>query len=156
VGDDAGCRTHTATRPRWPLPEATVCPPSVVADTIMCTIELGLTITDAAIIDESTTIFCAPVSRDARCLGCEREGSYCESVTQSLTDLPMPKTRWYWRWGWPATAAPPPSCSTKTSAPAAPRATTTRRCARYVLRPLMIDRTTMSVIAAEVGVAWHT
>jgi transposase len=39
---------------------------------------------------------------------------------------------------------------------AAPRASTTRRCARYVLRGLMIDRTTISAIAAELGVSWHT
>jgi hypothetical protein len=34
------------------LPEATACPPAVVADTIMRTIELGVTITDAA-VDEN-------------------------------------------------------------------------------------------------------
>ena len=39
---------------------------------------------------------------------------------------------------------------------AAPRSSTTRRCARYVLRRLMIDRTTISAIAAELGVSWHT
>jgi transposase len=39
---------------------------------------------------------------------------------------------------------------------AAPRSSTTRRCARYVLRRLMIDRTTISAIAAELGVTWHT
>jgi transposase len=37
-----------------------------------------------------------------------------------------------------------------------PRSSTTRRCARYVLRRLMIDRTTISAIAAELGVSWHT
>jgi hypothetical protein len=37
---------------------------------------------------------------------------------------------------------------------AAPRASTTRHCARYVLRRLMIDR--ISAIAAELGVSWHT
>jgi hypothetical protein len=31
-----------------------------------------------------------------------------------------------------------------------------RRCARYVLRRLMIDRTTIAAIAAELGVSWHT
>ena len=40
--------------------------------------------------------------------------------------------------------------------PAAARASTTRRCARYVLRRLIIDRTTISAIAAELGVSWHT
>ena len=44
------------------MPSATVCPPSVVADTIMRTIELGMTITDAAVDEKTTTIFCAPVT----------------------------------------------------------------------------------------------
>ena len=40
--------------------------------------------------------------------------------------------------------------------PAAARSATTRRCARYVLRRLMIDRTTVSAIAVELGISWHT
>jgi hypothetical protein len=40
------------------MSKATACPPSVVADTIMRTIELGVTITDAAVDEEVTTIFC--------------------------------------------------------------------------------------------------
>lgn len=35
------------------MPEASACPRSVVADTIMRTIELGVTITDAAVDVES-------------------------------------------------------------------------------------------------------
>lgn len=42
-------------------------PPSVVAGSIMRTIELGVTITDAAIDEKTTTIFCTPVTRDPRC-----------------------------------------------------------------------------------------
>lgn len=38
---------------------------------------------------------------------------------------------------------------------AAPRSSTTRCCARYVLRRLLIDRTTISAIGAELGVSWH-
>ncbi|MGO8965764.1 transposase family protein [Mycobacterium sp.] len=71
------------------MPEATACPPSVVADTIMRTIELGVTITDAAIDEESTTIFCTPVARDPRCPGCGGEGRYRDTVTRPLTDLPV-------------------------------------------------------------------
>jgi hypothetical protein len=37
---------------------------------------------------------------------------------------------------------------------AAAQAWTTRRCARYVLRRLMIDRTAVSAIAVEFGVSW--
>ena len=40
------------------MPEVSACPPSVVADTIMRTIELGVTITDAAGDDVHTTISC--------------------------------------------------------------------------------------------------
>ena len=62
------------------MPEATACPPSVVADTIMRTIELGVTITDAAVDEKVTTIFCAPVARDPRCPDCGREGRYRDTV----------------------------------------------------------------------------
>jgi transposase len=71
------------------LPEATACPPSVVADTIMRTIELGMAITDAAINEKSTTIFCTPVARDRRCPDCGRDGRYRDTVTRPLTDLPV-------------------------------------------------------------------
>jgi hypothetical protein len=37
-----------------------------------------------------------------------------------------------------------------------PRSVTTRRCARHVLRRLIIDRTAISAIVAELGVSWHT
>ena len=50
------------------MPEATACPPSVVADTIMRTIELGVMITDAA-VDEKVRRSCArrwPVIRGVR------------------------------------------------------------------------------------------
>ena len=36
-----------------------------------------------------STIFCAPVARDPRCPGCGREGRYRDTVTRSLTDLPV-------------------------------------------------------------------
>src|ERR1700738_2002957 len=127
----------------------------------MRTIELGVTITDAAIDDESTTIFCTPVTRDPRCPDCGREGRYRDTVTRPLTDLPVT--------GYPLVlkvAVPRYRCLTTECGRAvfnqdlgklaAPRSCTTRRCARYVLRRLLIDRTTISAIAAELGVSWHT
>ena len=143
------------------MPEATACPPSVVADTIMRTIELGVTITDAAVDEKVTTIFCAPVARDPRCPDCGRPGRYRDTVIRSLTDLPVA--------GYPLVlrvAVPRYRCATPARGRAvfnqdlgklaARRASTTRRCARYVLRRLMIDRTTISAIGAELGVSWHT
>jgi transposase len=143
------------------VPEATACPPSVVADTIMRTIELGVTITDAAVDEKVTTIFCSPVTRDPRCPGCGCDGSYRDTITRPLTDLPVA--------GYPLVlqvAVPRYRCLTTECGRvvfnqdlgklASPRSATTRRCARYVLRRLMIDRTTVSAIAAELGVSWHT
>jgi transposase len=84
VGDDAGSYTMLDQHHRGdPLSEATACPPSVVADTIMRTIELGVTITNAAVDDEQTTIFCTPVARDPRCPDCGQQGRYRGTVTRS-------------------------------------------------------------------------
>ena len=55
----------------------------------MRTIELGVTITDAAITDGATTIFCTPVARDPRCPDCGCEGGYRDTVTRPLSDLPV-------------------------------------------------------------------
>ncbi|BBY06919.1 ISL3 family transposase [Mycobacterium noviomagense] len=127
----------------------------------MRTIELGVTITDAAVDEKQTTIFCAPVTRNPRCPDCGHDGSYRDTITRPLTDLPVA--------GYPLVlhvAVPRYRCTTAECGRtvfnqdlgqlAAPRASTTRRCARYVLRRLMVDRTTISAIAAELGVSWHT
>ena len=144
------------------MPEATACPPSVVADTIMRTIELGVTISDAAVDDETTTIFCAPVTRDPRCPDCGRDGRYRDTVTRPLTDdLPVAGYPLVLQVAVPRYRCLTPECGRAVFCQdlgklAASRASTTRRCARYVLRRLVIDRTTISAIAAELGVSWHT
>ena len=143
------------------MPEATACPPSVVADTIMRTIELGVTITDAAVDKKATTIFCTPVTRDPKCPDCGNEGRYRDTVTRPLTDLPVAGYPLVLRVAVPRYRCLTPQCGRSVfnqdlGKLAAPRASTTRRCARYVLRRLMIDRTTIAAIAAELGVSWHT
>ena len=123
----------------------------------MRTIELGVTITDAALDEKVTTIFCTPVARNSRCPDCGGEGRYRDTVVRPLTDLPVA--------GYPLVlrvAVPRYRCTTldcgrvvfcqELGKLAWPRSATTRRCARYVLRRLMIDRTTISAIAAELGV----
>src|ERR1700722_7323693 len=55
----------------------------------MRTIELGVTITDAAVDEKVTTIFCSPVTRDPRCPECGRDGRYRETITRPLTALPV-------------------------------------------------------------------
>ena len=43
-----------------------------------------------------------------------------------------------------------------TSPLARPGWSTTRRCARYILRRLMIDRMTIAAVARELGLSWDT
>jgi transposase len=127
----------------------------------MRTIELGVTITDAAVDEKTTTIFCSPVARDPRCPDCGCEGQYRDTVTRPLTDLPVAGYPLVLRVAVPRYRCTTPQCGRAVfnqdlGKLAAPRSSTTRRCARYVLRRLMIDRTTISAIAAELGVSWHT
>src|SRR4029077_13619918 len=127
----------------------------------MRTIELGVTITDAAVDEKQTTIFCTPVARDPRCPDCGRQGRYRDTVTRPLTDLPVAGYPLVLRVAVPRYRCLTPQCGRAVfnhdhGPVAAPRASTPRRCARYVLRRLMIDRTTVSSIAAELGVSWHT
>ena len=118
-------------------------------------------ITDAAVDETQTTIFCSPVARDARCPDCGREGRYRDTVIRPLTDLPVAGYPLLLRVAVPRYRCTTPECGRAVfnqdlGKLAAPRSSTTRRCARYVLRRLMIDRTTIAAIAAELGVSWHT
>jgi transposase len=125
----------------------------------MRTIELGVTIADAAGDEKATTIFSAPLVRDPRCPDCGREGRYRDTVVRPLTDLPV--------FGHPMAlrvVVPRSRCTTidcgrtvfnqDRGKLVAAQAWTTRRCARYVLRRLMIDRSAVSAIAVEFGVSW--
>src|ERR1700741_1841006 len=127
----------------------------------MRTIELGVTITDAGVDERATTIFCTPVTRDPRCPDCGRDGRYRDTVTRPLTDLPVAGYPLMLRVAVPRYRCSTPECgravfNQNLGKLAAPRSSTTRRCARYVLRRLMIDRTTIAAMAAELGVSWHT
>jgi transposase len=84
-----------------------------------------------------------------------------DTVTRPLTDLPVAGYPLVLRVAVPRYRCLTPECGHEVfnqdlGKLAAPRASTTRRCARYVLRRLLIDRTTISAIAAELGVSWHT
>jgi transposase len=138
------------------VPEATVCPPSVVADTIMRTIELGATITDAAVDEKTTTIFCTPAARDGWCPACGGEGQRHSTADRSAgRRLPAGATgsraplSLHNAGVRPCGVQPRPR---QTGRPAGGR----RRCARYVLRRLTIDRATIAAITAELGASWHT
>ncbi|WP_316691156.1 transposase family protein, partial [Pseudonocardia sp. H11422] len=135
---------------------------SVIADTIVRTVELGVTITGAALDGDTTVVFCDLVDRGAqRCPGCGEAGVYRDTVERRVTDVPVAghplrlrvKVRRY--------RCMTASCervvfSADSRRLARPAATTTRRCARCVLRRLVVDRTTVSAVARELGRSWDT
>ena len=72
------------------MSEPTFSPVSVVADTIVRTVELGVTITDAAVHGETTVVWCDLLtSGPGRCPGCGTVGTYRDRVERRLTDLPV-------------------------------------------------------------------
>jgi hypothetical protein len=132
--------------------QATAVPVSVIADTIVRTVELGVTITDAALDGDATVVFCELLDRGRQlCPGCGRVGAYRATVERRVTDVPVAghprqlrvRIR---RYRCTADTCERVVFSADSSRLARPGATTTWRCARYVLRRLVLDRTTETVV----------
>ena len=72
------------------MPDSTSLPAAVVADTIVRTVELGVTITDAAVDAEATVVFCNLLDDGRRqCPGCGVDGVYRDTVIRRVTDVPV-------------------------------------------------------------------
>ena len=145
------------------MSDPTLLPAAVVADTIVRTVELGVTITDAAVDGEATVVFCTLLDDGVgrRCPGCGDEGIYRDTVIRKVTDVPVVGHPLRLRVRVPRYRCPNPACEREvfahnTSALARPGWSTTRRCARYILRRLMIDRATVAAVARELGLSWDT
>jgi hypothetical protein len=70
--------------------EPTSTPVCVVADTIVRTVELGVTITNAALDADTTVVFCDLLTDGpGRCPGCGTVGQYRDRVERRLTDVPV-------------------------------------------------------------------
>ena len=137
-------------------------PAAVVADTIVRTVELGVTITDAAVDGAVTVVFCDLLDDGHRhCPGCGSEGVYRDTVVRKVTDVPVVGHPLRLRVRVPRYRCTTSDCSREvfahnTSRLARPGGSTTRRCARYILRRLMIDRATVAAVARELGLSWDT
>jgi len=132
---------------------------SLLADTICRTVELGVTITDAAVADELTHLFCAPVTLDPVCAECGMAGRLRDHVERRVTDLPIVghPTRLHVRV--PRFTCDNAECATRIfqqrmPALAEPRAKTTRRCTRWILQRLAVDRSSVSAVAKALGLGW--
>jgi transposase len=134
----------------------------VVADTIVRTVELGVTITDAAVDGEATVVFCNLLDDGQRqCPECSGEGVYRDTVIRRVTDVPVVGHPLRLRVRVPRYRCVNDRCDREVFAHNTDRlarrgGTTTRRCARYILRRLMIDRMTVVAVARELGLSWDT
>ena len=132
---------------------------SLLADTICRTVELGVTITDAAVAGEFTHLFCSPVAIDPVCADCGSAGRLRDHAERRVTDLPIVghPTRLHVRV--PRFVCDNTDCEVRIfqqrmPALAEPRAKTTRRCTRWILQRLAIDRTSVSAVAKALGLGW--
>ena len=128
----------------------------------MRTVELGVTITDAAVDGDVTVVFCNLLDDGRRhCPGCGSEGLYRDTVVRKVTDVPVVGHPLRLRVRVPRYRCVNDRCDREvfahnTSQLARPGWSTTRRCARYILRRLMIDRMTVAAVARELGLSWDT
>ena len=135
---------------------------SVIADTIVRTVELGVTITGAAVDGETTVVWCdLRATGPGRCPGCGTVGIYRDGVERRLTDLPVAGHPMQLRVRVPRYRCPRTACERvifthDTSRLARAGASTTTRCARFVLRRLVVGRATVAAVARELGRSWDT
>ena len=144
------------------MSQPTFSPVSILADTIVRTVELGVTITDATLDGKTTVVWCTlRATGPGRCPGCGTTGVYRDSVERRLTDLPVAGHPLQLRVRVPRYRCPRPTCERvifahDTDRLARTGASTTRRCARFVLRRLVLDRATVAAVARELGRSWDT
>ncbi len=138
------------------MPDST----SLVADTIIRTVELGLTITGAAIDDHHTWITCQPVHQDPTCPSCGQPGRGRDHVTRQLVDLPVVGHPTRLRVQLPRFTCTNPECRTRIFQQqldcAPPKQKMTLRCTRWILQRLAIDRMSVAAIAKSLDIGWDT
>ena len=134
-------------------------PTELVADTICRTVELGVTITGAAIGEDFTHIECRPVAEDPMCPSCGHCGKLRDHVTRTLTDLPVVghPTRLQVRLS--RFVCEQDSCAVsvfrqRIDRVAAPKASTTRRTARWILHCLAVKKMSVAAVAKVLEVSW--
>ena len=136
-------------------------PTCLVADTICRTVELGVTITGAAIADDITWIDCRPVAHDPTCSKCGEPGQLRDHVERVVTDLPVVGHPTRLRIMVPRFTCDNHDCPAvifrqRIDSAVAPKAATTRRCARWILQRLAIDKMSIAAIAKALRVSWDT
>ena len=135
---------------------------SAIADTICRTIELGVTITDAALDGEDRThVFCQVLAPNNRCAGCGQPGRLRDHVDREVADLPIVGHPTRLHIAVPRYVCANPDCAATIfradiSTIVAPRAQVTRRTTTWILRAMICDKMSVTAAAAAVGLSWNT
>jgi transposase len=144
------------------MSQPTTLPAQIVADTIIRTVELGVRITDAAVAGETTVVFAdLVVGKSGSCPGCGVAGVFRDHAERRVSDVPVVGHPLELRVRVPRYRCVHDGCAREvfahdTSRLARPGASTTRRCATFILRRLMLDKTTVAAVARELGRSWDT
>jgi transposase len=144
------------------MPQPTSAPAQIVADTIVRTVELGVRISNAAVAGQTTVVFADLIVEGPGCCpGCGLVGTYRDTVERCVTDVPVVGHPLELRVRLPRYRCVHDGCDREvfahdSSQLARPGATTTRRCATFVLRRLAIDKATVAAVARELGRSWDT
>ena len=134
---------------------------SAIADTICRTIDLGVTITDAAIDGEDRThLFCELVAPKDVCPRCTQSGRLRDHVDREVADLPIVGHPTRLHIAVPRYRCENSECATSIfradiSAIAAPRAQVTCRTTTWILRAMICDKMSVKAVAAAVGLSWN-
>ena len=135
---------------------------SDVADTICRTVELGVTITGAAVdADDRTHIFCEVLDPDRRCPDCEVPGQRRDLVERVLTDTPAAGHPVLLHVAVPRFVCHTTDCSrsifrARIDHIARPRAVVTTRTERWILQRIVIDKMSVAAVAANLAISWRT
>ncbi|GAA4408732.1 ISL3 family transposase [Tsukamurella soli] len=134
---------------------------SLLADTICRTVELGVSIVDAAVDEQFTHLWCRLTTPDPRCPSCGRPGRLRDHVQRELTDLPVVGHPTRLHVHVPRYLCQNTDCATDIFRAniehlAPPRLSVTRRVRRWILQRLAYDRMSITGIARTLGISWNT
>ncbi|MFC7415468.1 ISL3 family transposase, partial [Gordonia phosphorivorans] len=135
---------------------------SDVADTICRTVELGVTITGAAVgADDRTHIFSEVLDPDRRCPDCNMAGQPRDRVVRVLTDTPAAGHPVLLHVAVPRFVCHTSDCSrsvfrARIDHIARPRAVVTTRTERWILQRIVVDKMSVAAVAANLAISWNT
>nr|WP_308221349.1 helix-turn-helix domain-containing protein [Gordonia alkaliphila] len=137
-------------------------PTCLIADTICRTVELGVTITGAAVdAEDRTHIFCEVLDPDRRCPDCNMAGQPRDRVARVLTDTPAAGHPVLLHVAVPRFVCHTSDCSrsvfhARIDHIARARAVVTNRTKRWIVQRIVVDKMSVAAVAANLGIAWRT